>query len=190
MSRYPERLRWLDVNEPEIDPQLGARYDVVDLLRELGHKTVVGVFVGGCVSRGVGSSFRALGHTHNRADDEFVGWICVRSPRRLLTPSGKPSRILLHEVAHTIAPKAGHGSTAFIRALASVGIHTDGHSRAGRARRDRAKAAKPDGVRCRLCRKAIRLERAAVVDGMIASVDGFVWIHEKSGRVACVGAAE
>ena len=101
---------------------------------------VAGVFVGGCVARGIGSSFRALAHTHTRLDDPHRHWICVRSPRRVLTASGEPSRLLRHEVAHTFT-RSGHGSPAFIRALALVGLQTDGYSRAGRSRRAAKRAA-------------------------------------------------
>jgi hypothetical protein len=96
---------------------------------------VAGVFVGGCVSRGDGSSFRALAHTHlNEAVDPYYLWICVRSEKRLLTASGEPTRILRHEAAHAIAPKASHGSKSFIAALVVVGIRTDSYSAAGRKR--------------------------------------------------------
>ena len=108
---------------------------VTVMLRERGWP-VMGVFVGGCISRGPGSSFRAAAHTHTAPDDAFAGTICIRSAKRVLTPSGKPSRLLLHEVAHVLAPKAKHGSPAFVKALAAVGLKTDSYSRAGRNRRD------------------------------------------------------
>lgn len=114
----------------------GFRFDTTALLREQGWP-VAGVYAGGCVERGEGSSFRALAHTHTAEGDPFLGWICIRAPRRLLTPSGAPSRILRHEVAHVLAPHATHGSAAFIRALEAVGIRTDSYSRAGRRRRVR-----------------------------------------------------
>ena len=111
----------------------GAQPDITALLRSRGWP-VQGVFVGGSVSRGIGSSFRAMAHTHTRPEHGFEGWICVRSAKRLLTASEQPTRILLHEVAHVLAPKAKHGSPTFIAALASVGIRTDGYSTAGRNR--------------------------------------------------------
>lgn len=112
--------------------ETGPTPRVTDLLRGRGWP-VAGVFVGGCVARGVGSSFRAMAHTHNQPG-RYHGWICVRSTRRVLTASGQPTRLLLHEVAHVLAPKAAHGSGAFIKALAAVGIKTDNYSRAGRRR--------------------------------------------------------
>lgn len=66
---------------------------------------LVGVFVGGCVARGDGSSFRARAHAH--WNGRFAGWICVRSAKRLYTPSGGASNLLLHELAH-ILTKQGH----------------------------------------------------------------------------------
>lgn len=115
--------------------ELGIRSDVVDVLRAAGWTSVAGVFAGGCIERGVGSSFRAMAHTHRPDDGLVAGWICVRSPRRLLTPAGRPSRLLRHEVAHVLAGAGGHGTMAFIRALAAVGLQTDEYSRAGRRRR-------------------------------------------------------
>lgn len=115
--------------------EAGIASPVVDMLRAMGWTDVSGVFVGGCVNRGVGSSFRAMAHTHTKRDELTFRWICVRSGRRVLTEAGKPSRLLLHEVAHVIAPQAKHhGDKAFIAALAAVGIKADKYSRAGRRR--------------------------------------------------------
>ncbi len=62
------------------------------------------MFVGGCVERGDGSSFRAKAHAHTHSDDAYNGWICVRSAKRL--GNGKPSMLMLHELAHILT---GHG---------------------------------------------------------------------------------
>lgn len=80
---------------------------------------VKGVFVGGCVERGEGSSFRAKAHAHNNRKSKNFGWICVRSKKRIgeyvmNIDNGfdgvvtKPSRLLLHEVAHIHAPNHSH----------------------------------------------------------------------------------
>lgn len=67
-----------------------------------------GVFLGGCVERGDGSSFRRRAHAHNRKSDSLFGWICVRSPKRLYTMKGTPSRVMWHELAHILTPNHGH----------------------------------------------------------------------------------
>ena len=78
---------------------------------------VKGVFVGGCVDRGEGSSFRARAHAHCVKGNIKPGWICVRGWKRLegtyAPASGayagtivKPNRILMHELAHILS---GHG---------------------------------------------------------------------------------
>ena len=85
---------------------------------------VAGIFVGGCVKRGEGSSFRAKAHAHNdwpdESPDKYQGWICVRSMRRLgsyvigddgVITITKPSRLLWHEYAHILTPNHGHDDT-------------------------------------------------------------------------------
>ncbi|MBI4312054.1 MAG: hypothetical protein HY681_09765 [Chloroflexi bacterium] len=80
---------------------------------------VVGVFVGGCIARGEGSSFRARAHAHNSTKDPWYGWVCIRSARRLgdTAPCDdpawdaivvKPSRVLWHEYAHILTPNHWH----------------------------------------------------------------------------------
>ncbi len=55
-----------------------------------------GIFVGGCIERGDGSSFRAKAHAHT-AEGQHRGWICIRSEKRL-----KQKSLLIHELAHII----------------------------------------------------------------------------------------
>ena len=73
---------------------------------------VKGIFVGGCVKRGVGSSFRAKAHAHNFKIDPYFGWICVRSIKRIGETQGhtiiKPSALLWHEYAHILTPDHYH----------------------------------------------------------------------------------
>ena len=106
-------------------------------------KEVKGIFVGGCVKRGEGSSFRAKAHCHNCKAYPYFGWICVRSAKRIgsyhlfderLADIGivnyqefegaidKPSQLLIHEYAHLLAPGQGHTPT-FYRQLKDVGGH-------------------------------------------------------------------
>jgi hypothetical protein len=64
-----------------------------------------GVFVGGCIDRGDGSSFRAKGHAHTKEPNH--GWICVRSAKRLyVRGTNRPSKLMWHELAHILT---GHG---------------------------------------------------------------------------------
>jgi hypothetical protein len=64
------------------------------------HPELRGVFVGGCVDRGVGSRFRAKAHAHTHG--EHRGWICFLSANWLHL------RLMwLHELAHVVT-REGH----------------------------------------------------------------------------------
>ena len=80
-------------------------------------KEVKGIFVGGCVERGEGSSFRAKAHAHNYTKHNSFGWICLISMKRLgefvnnddgTIDITKPSRVLWHEYAHILTPNHSH----------------------------------------------------------------------------------
>jgi hypothetical protein len=82
------------------------------------------VFIGGCVERGIGSSFRHQAHAHNSIEDENFGYLCIRSIKRIgryeeiknedgtvTIKVTKPSQLLLHEVAHILSPGSYHNKT-------------------------------------------------------------------------------
>ena len=93
--------------------------DALDSLSPWGG-LVEGVFVGGCVERGDGSSFRRVAHAHMRQGDPHKGWICVRARRRLTCRV-----LMLHELAHIIT---GHGhDNTFRRELLRLGGSLDAH---------------------------------------------------------------
>lgn len=54
----------------------------------------------------------ARAHAHNmdktKCQREHFGWICLRSPKRLRTANGNPSRTMLHELAHILTPNHWH----------------------------------------------------------------------------------
>ena len=87
---------------------------------DFGEYGIHPVFVGGCVERGDGSSFRRKAHAHCNKTDPHKGTICVRSAKRLYTPSGKPSYLMYHELAHILT---GHGhDIVFIRKMLEFGF--------------------------------------------------------------------
>lgn len=80
---------------------------------------IAGIFVGGCVDGR--QRFRAQAHAHNMPGDEHLGWLCILSHRRLFaaarqpdgswTTTDRPSRLVMHEVAHLMTPGHGHDDT-------------------------------------------------------------------------------
>lgn len=78
---------------------------------------IKGLFIHGCIERGVGSSFRHQAHAHCESDDPHLGIICIRSHRRIFgmtrTEAGiwiqtdRPSRLMWHEYAHILTGR-GH----------------------------------------------------------------------------------
>ena len=68
-----------------------------------GYPQFLGLFVGGCVERGDGSSFRRKAHSHCVKGYLAYGWICVRSVKRLyIQGTNRPSLLMWHELAHLL----------------------------------------------------------------------------------------
>lgn len=102
-------------------------YGPVDYPAFAAHPEFKGVFVGGCVDRGVGSRFRAQAHAHTEPNGKNPGWICVLSPKRLYTDRGGPSQLMLHELAHLLT---GDGHTDRWRKVArELGYRLPSHYR-------------------------------------------------------------
>jgi hypothetical protein len=64
---------------------------------------VRGIFIGGCVARGIGFWIGAKAHAHNRLWDRNYGWICFMSAKRLTSVE-----LCQHELAHLIAGEGSH----------------------------------------------------------------------------------
>jgi len=101
-----------------------VEYPAFDKYKNQGFK---GVFVGGCIERGEGSSFRAKAHAHccpnsKGQQDEYFGWICVRSAKRLYRLNGRPSMLMLHELAHILTPFHWHDD-AWRKKVRELGGH-------------------------------------------------------------------
>lgn len=58
---------------------------------------------------------------------DHIGWICVRSAKRLYNDAGKPSNLMLHELAHIITNQ-GHNQ-AWGNKLREIGGRVERHYR-------------------------------------------------------------
>jgi len=78
----------------------------------IGHDypEVWGIYVGmGCVSAESPLEWRGIwAHAHNDVEDEWYGWLCFDKPSRVLTKTGRPTQVLLHEIAHLRVPGQHH----------------------------------------------------------------------------------
>jgi hypothetical protein len=69
-----------------------------------------GVFVGGCIDERNGWREWTVNqsHAHSHSKDAWFGWICIENPKHVLTPQGKITNTLAHEIAHMMVPNQGH----------------------------------------------------------------------------------
>jgi hypothetical protein len=81
-----------------------------------------GIFVGGCIVRKEGSSFRATAHMHMDPKYPYFGWICIRGKKRAAQKS-----LLIHELAHLIS-KEGH-TRKFYETVRRLGGRITGNDR-------------------------------------------------------------
>ena len=69
-----------------------------------------GIYIGSCVDErnawGIWDGVRS--HAHNRTRSEWAGWACFLNVCDVLTPSGKISATLAHEIAHLMVPNELH----------------------------------------------------------------------------------
>ena len=94
------------------------------------------VFIGGCVKRGEGSSFRASAHAHIADKDEHKGTICVRSknPDALRLTDGTPTNLMKHEYAHILVSE-GH-TKKYWTMLSQLGGYMERESYFGHKKKD------------------------------------------------------
>ena len=70
------------------------------------HAEVWGVFLGeGCITGHWLDARKEMAHAHV-GTDEYAGWIC--STVDLLTATGRPNHVLLHEIAHVLRGTTSH----------------------------------------------------------------------------------
>ena len=136
--------------------QVGSRPypDDAELDRVLAHlagkgydiERVAGVSLGGCCDAfgtdRVGA-MRPEAHAHVSAKSAMRGWICVKSgkPEKVRTASGRPTAMLIHEVAH-IVTWAGH-TVAWIKAVTTLGAPAEGRKY---AKRNADRRARPPAI--------------------------------------------
>ena len=113
-----------------------AALDARALAQGLRAARLAGISVGGC-ARAIGTArpgaFRRQAHAHVSPRDPLRGWICLLSGKagRLVTPTGRPTTLLVHEYAHLVSSD-GHGPR-WQRAVALLGAPAEAKRVARRA---------------------------------------------------------
>ena len=85
--------------------------ELFDLDKYPEMSVIWGIYVGdGCVTGADPLDWKAIdAHAHSNTDDEWRGWICISDARAVVTPTGKPSHTVIHELSHLINIGGGHG---------------------------------------------------------------------------------
>lgn len=85
-----------------------------------------GVFVGGCVDeRGAWRVWEECrSHAHYAKDDAWKGWVCVYRPSDVLTPTGRMTATLAHELSHLLADTHLH-DRAWKKRLTEMGFASE-----------------------------------------------------------------
>jgi hypothetical protein len=95
---------YIETSSGDVFTEIGTGIQPVPMMMP----EVAGIFVGGCVERGVGSKLNpnkiALAHAHI-GTEASRGWICYRSPQIFQNP--QYAYVLWHEYAH-IMSNEGH----------------------------------------------------------------------------------
>lgn len=125
MKKTIEEIRAAKIQKDEFYKSID-KVSIPEYLQMLDPR--IKIFIGGCIERGIGSSFRHTAHAHNsthygklKVIDPDFGTICFRSIKRIgryktieyedgsiTIKIIKPSQTLLHEIAHILTPNHGH----------------------------------------------------------------------------------
>ena len=85
-----------------------------------------GIYVGSCVDErnawGIWNGVRS--HAHNHTGYPWVGWACFLNPDDVLTPSGKITATLAHEIAHLMVIDELH-TRRWKRAVSELGFASE-----------------------------------------------------------------
>lgn len=105
------------LDRPYYAEQLGI-YDPDGVIR--------GIYVGACVHERVSWSVwdQTRSHAHNHRKNEWFGWVCILDPKDVLTPTGKMTATLAHEICHLLVPDVLHTAT-WKRRLTEMGFGSE-----------------------------------------------------------------